>query len=334
MSEKKYDDRKYISRGKFYVLHLDNTIMSEGVKQLNENKVGAPFVYSDTCFMVMALFRNTVGTAYRQMQGIIEEILGEENSPTFSAIYKRINKISLEDESDKSWFSDGTAKKEIVFLSGDSTGLKPTSRGDWMGQKWDVKRGFIKMHIMVDSDTKKIYAVSITDEKSGDAAEFKKLLSDALSNIENASNVVPSENLKVSADGAYDTNDNFKECEKKNITPVIPVRKNFSPYTKGSKTRKEQGLQQLGNCEGNPENIKSFENLTGYQKYQNQKQWKKDAGYGNRWAVEIAISTFKRVLGENISARVWRNVIREIKFKVIIYNLMIDDALAQEMNQN
>ena len=48
-----------------------------------ENKVGHPFVYSDACFMIMALFKNTVGTRCRQLQGIIEEILGEENSPPF-----------------------------------------------------------------------------------------------------------------------------------------------------------------------------------------------------------------------------------------------------------
>ena len=118
--------------------------MSEGVDELNDNKVGAPFVYSDTCFMIMALFRNTIGTAYRQLQGIIEEILGEEKSPNFSAIYKRINKISLEEDNGKSWFTDGKTKTEIVFLAGDSTGLKPTSRGDWMGEKWKIKRGFIK----------------------------------------------------------------------------------------------------------------------------------------------------------------------------------------------
>ncbi len=76
------------------MLHLDNTIMSEGVKQLNDNKVGAPFVHSNTCFMVMALFRNTVGTAYRQLQGIVEEILGEENSPKFPAIYSDDQKFA------------------------------------------------------------------------------------------------------------------------------------------------------------------------------------------------------------------------------------------------
>ncbi len=25
-------------------------------------------------------------------------------------------------------------------------------QGDWMGEKWNVKRGFIKLHIMVDSN--------------------------------------------------------------------------------------------------------------------------------------------------------------------------------------
>ena len=91
----------------------------------------------------------------------------------------------------------------MVFLAGDSTGLKPTSRGggcDWMGEKWKIRRGFVKLHVMVDSQTKKIYAVSITDEKSGDTSEFKKLLSEALYNIKNSSNVVQSEELTVGCD--------------------------------------------------------------------------------------------------------------------------------------
>ncbi len=84
MSEKKYDDRKYISRGKYHALHLDDTIMPRGIGQPNKNKVGAPFAYSDACLvMMMALLRNAIGTAYRQLQGTIEEVLGEENSPTY-----------------------------------------------------------------------------------------------------------------------------------------------------------------------------------------------------------------------------------------------------------
>jgi hypothetical protein len=328
----KYDDQKYISRSKFYVLHLDSEIMSQGVEKLNDNKVGAPFLYSNECFMVMALFRNTIGVPYRQLQGVAKEILGEDNSPKFSAICKRINKISLEENDGKSWFVDGKTKTEIVFLAGDSTGLKPTSRGDWMGTKWNIRRGFIKMHIMVDSKTKKIYAVSITDDKTGDAPEFKKLLDEALQNIENAPNVILSDELSVGCDGAYDSNDNFDECKQQNVIPAIPVRKNFSIKTDGNVTRKEQGLMQLGNCKMNPKNVKIFNQLTEKQKLENRNKWKIDVGYGRRWSAEIAFSTFKRIFGENVSARVWCNVVREIKFKVMIYNLMIDDTLEPVRN--
>ena len=134
--------------------------MFEGVDKLNDNKVGHPFVYSDTCFMAVALFRNMAGVAYRQLQGIMEDCIGKENTPKYSAICKRINKIDLEKNNKTTWFIDGKNKVEIMFLAGDSTGLKPTSSGDWLRNKWGIRRGFIKMHVIVDSNTKKIYAVS------------------------------------------------------------------------------------------------------------------------------------------------------------------------------
>ena len=46
-----------------------------------------------------------------------------------------------------------------------------------------------------------------------------------------------------------------------------------------------------------------------------------------RWSDEITFSTFKRIFDENVSARIWDNAIREIKFKIKIYNLMIDMAM-------
>ena len=70
-----------------------------------------------------------------------------------------------------------------------------------MDAKWNIRRGFIKMHVMVDSITKKIYAVSITNDKAGDVPEFKKLLDEALQNIKKSPNVVPSDELCVGADG-------------------------------------------------------------------------------------------------------------------------------------
>ena len=139
---------------------------------------------------------------------------------------------------------------------------------------------------------------------------------------------------KVTCDGAYDSNDNFKTCEKRNVIPIISVRKNLSCKSKGSAARKQQGLIQLGNYKINRKNIKMFNQLTDEQKLENLNKWKIDIGYGRHWSTEIAFSTWKRILGETISVRVWCNVVMEIKFKVMIYNLMIDDTLEQEMNQN
>ncbi len=121
--------------------------MSQGPDKLNDNKFGASFVYSDDCFMVMALFRNTVGVACRQLQGITGDCLGEKESSKFPVIYKRINKIQLGENDGKMGFTDGKNKTEIVLLAADSTGLKPTSRGDQMGNKWNIKRVFIKLHV-------------------------------------------------------------------------------------------------------------------------------------------------------------------------------------------
>ena len=48
-----------------------------------------------------------------------------------------------------------------VRLAVDSTGLKQHNRGEWIRHKWKVRRGFVKLHVMVDVDTKKILAVQV-----------------------------------------------------------------------------------------------------------------------------------------------------------------------------
>ena len=67
------------------------------------------------------------------------------------------------------------------------------------------------------------------------------------------------------------------------------------------------------------------ENAPTYSAFQ--KAWRKESGYNDRWSVEIAFSTFKRVLGECISARKLENVKTGIYGKVYLYNRMIDMAI-------
>ncbi len=95
------------------------------------------------------------------------------------------------------WFTDGKTRTEISLFAFDSTGLKPTNRGDWMAEKWGVRRGFIKLHVGVDAKTKKIYAVVITDDKCGDSPQFEELVEQAFANAEKSSNVETSTDTKV-----------------------------------------------------------------------------------------------------------------------------------------
>ena len=64
----------------------------------------------------------------------------------------------------------------------DPAGLKQRNRGEWLRQKWKARRGFVKMHVLVDVDTRKILAVRVTDDRTGDSPMFVPLLDDALEN--------------------------------------------------------------------------------------------------------------------------------------------------------
>ncbi|MGC8686659.1 MAG: hypothetical protein ACP5SF_03790, partial [Thermoplasmata archaeon] len=51
-------------------------------------------------------------------------------------------------------------------------------------------------------------------------------------------------------------------------------------------------------------------------------EWKKRAGYGKRWRVEIFFSGLKRVMGEILMARKLEYLVHELMFKVYGYFIM------------
>lgn len=52
--------------------------------------------------------------------------------------------------------------------------------------------------------------------------------------------------------------------------------------------------------------------------------WAKLKGYGRRWMVETAFSTFKRLFGEHSMARSLENIARELVAKVALYNRLVN----------
>ena len=62
-----------------------------------------------------------------------------------------------------------TVKGRLLRLVVDGTGLAMHNRGEWIRQRWNVKRGFLKLHLLINLDTRRIISYTITDMNGGDA---------------------------------------------------------------------------------------------------------------------------------------------------------------------
>ena len=169
----KTDNEKYVKRGTDMFIGYDPGWEDE-VGHANEGKVGAPYRYSETPLMLVAAFKVGVGVPYRQLEGMVGKMVGESQTPSFSQLYKRINRLDV--NTDQSGVVTVSDRRHSRILAADATGLKRHNRGEWMRVKWKVRRGFVKMHVLVDTQTMKILALSVTDDSVGDSTMFGSLL--------------------------------------------------------------------------------------------------------------------------------------------------------------
>ncbi len=137
-----------------------------------------------------------------------------------------------------------------------------------MQDKWHVKKkGYLKIHIVVNIKTKEILSLEVTDGKI-----MPKLVEYILKGSNN--------NIKIKSDlgdGYYDSNKNFNYLQKKNIRPGIRVRTNSNISLKNNSSR----------------------NRAVYSQSKDLLKWKKSRKYGrSRWiAVETVFLSIKRTYG-------------------------------------
>jgi hypothetical protein len=267
------------------------------LKEMNKDKVGEPFHYPNTFLLLLGYAKAYFHLPYRQTEGITQaHAKGKVPSiPDFTTINRRINRLNIkikEDNSKSKEFED-----EYIVIAMDSTGIKITNRGQWMREKWDVrKKGYLKIHIAVNVKTKKILAMKVTDEHVHDGKALPELIDES----------IKSDNMisigKLFADGAYDGNDIFGYLGDKGIEPCIKVRKN-------AKVRWKKG------------NI--LRNLSVLAQRSDLQKWKDSVSYGQRWIVETVFSCLKRRFGEYVYSVKLKNMIQETMLKASLYNKLI-----------
>jgi hypothetical protein len=151
----------------------------------------------------------------------------------------------------------------------------------------------VKLHFAVNTVTHEVVAMEISTDDVHDVKALPALVEGAGRNVRVA---------RLYGDGAYDSGEVYRFLEGRGIEPVIKPRRNSRLDTR---------------CPGRRLAVGMVREL-GYD------AWAKLTGYGGRWAVETAYSTFKRLFGECSLARSFENIARELVGKVALYNMLVN----------
>ena len=77
--------------------------------------------------------------------------------PDYSTISRLVNIVDI--KIDKRIGND-------IVIALDSTGIKVANRGEWIRDKWHVRRGYLKIHVVaVDIKKKKVVSLEVTSEE-------------------------------------------------------------------------------------------------------------------------------------------------------------------------
>jgi hypothetical protein len=251
--------------------------------KMNDGKEGASYRYPESFVQLLGYMRAYFHLPYRQTEGVIRAHAGKEipSIPDYSTINRRVNKLDIK-------INEKIGNDIIIAL--DSTGIKVTNRGEWLPHKWNVRKGYLKIHVAIDIKKKKIISLEVTSEEVHDGNRLKKLVDNASEN---------NDVKRVIADRAYDSKENFRYLFDNGIEAAIKVRKNSSHRSMDCYPRKVAVLRQLKDL----------------------KKWKNSVSYGYRWIAETVFSSMKRMFGEYVSARKYPNMVKEMILKASLYNI-------------
>ena len=188
----------------------------ELLEENNYSKRGRPFKVPGIVIMYLAKLRELRGMPFRQLETEMHNLSKIFRFPeiSFTSIYRRTRKIIPEIQNDD----------KGVLAAIDSSGFKVTLREDYLGNKWHkIRRGWIKLHAVINIDNFQIMDYSITYEYTNDARE-------GLSLVRRIKNKIS----KLYGDKGYDSKAIYNELEDK---AAIPVRKNASTLSMDSPYR-------------------------------------------------------------------------------------------------
>jgi hypothetical protein len=289
----------YVVRGEFY---LDFDFVMNWQKELeymNKGKVGAPFRFPESFMKWQAVWHQFVD--YRGLEGVarsLSRLMLIPEYDDYTTIWKRIHKmrpeIILPDYDDLDAGSDGS-------------GLKTNNAGEYRSFKYGERKGQHRyVVVIITADVKHRKLLAVDAHIQGEGQDEPKVAMRHIRKIErNGKNV-----NSFYGDGKFDTNETFKELDKRGIEPKIPVHINAS--SRGSDPpRRKQVRTQFGLPTGKKSHNHYLKD-TEKRRRKWQKKWRKEVCHGDRWPGNEGIfSAVKRKFGENIVSTKKGNMVFE-----------------------
>ena len=147
------------------------------LEKMNRKKVGAPYRYAEPVFLALAATRCLTGASHGALEGLARQALGDDGTPRHARTCRRISgtKAGI-----RGGMVIASSSKRAVRTAADSSGPQRNDRGEWITKKWKLKRGFARARVLADADTRRVLALKVTDEKTGDAPAFDALVTGAV----------------------------------------------------------------------------------------------------------------------------------------------------------
>lgn len=156
---------KYVRQGE---LLLEPELLKDWrreVTDMNGGKEGRPFRYPESFITFVGIAQTVFHLPNRQAEGFfraLSKYVGIE-APDHTTIGRRISKLDLRIDEHL------IRSNELVVIALDSSGVEVTNREDWIRNPYCVdRRGWLKLHVAVDTRSKQILSMEVTEEDAYD----------------------------------------------------------------------------------------------------------------------------------------------------------------------
>lgn len=285
-------NKALVKRGSL-TLWFDEKSISKWHEVQKTGERGRQQKYADIAILCMLTIKMVFRLPLRATQGLVASLIELLNLPIKAADYTTLCRRQKNLEVPLQRYNK-TESLHVVF---DSTGLKVFGEGEWKVRQhgYSKRRTWRKLHLGVDEATGEIVAMVVSTNDIGDG----EVLPDLLEQIEESL-------LQASCDGAYDSFENHDLLNQRGAKITIPPRENAK-------------IRRHGNSKDPP--LSRDEIIRAIRKL-GRAEWKRQSGYHRRSIAETAMFRYKKIFGDELSARLFESQANEAFIKCNLLNKM------------